>query len=207
MSNIEVEIISDSRARIYNKEYKAIASELDISIEKAKQLLKDGKAALVLRDKQKIDIEVLKDYMNYCKVILRSNTEACILGFKGTGFTTGRHSRNQIDPFRTAAVYNDGKTDIIVTNDMVAVFEDDIKYLGDAMYCMDGSSGDIVITSKRSAGGCREHTEYGIHYGSLTVEQLKEISIKNVVIQYSTGRSDQNIIVYASKDDIKKYSD
>lgn len=83
MSNIEVEIISDSRARIYNKEYKAIASELDISIEKARQLLKERRADLVLRDKQEIEIKELEKITNCCDVVIRAKTEVHILGNKG----------------------------------------------------------------------------------------------------------------------------
>ena len=203
MASIEVEIINSNRAKVYNKDYKGIASGAEISIDRAKQLLKENKAALVLRDKQKIYLEELKDYTSYCKVTLRSNTEACIEAYIGVSITSMLGITKALTGGRIV-IYNVGGADIEVERGMVGVIEDDVRYLNNAMYSIDGSSGEAVIVSKRSTKNYSDIAEDKTASKTFTVQRLIEMSNESLVTRLIKGRNGKYVLSYVSKGSIKE---
>lgn len=194
MPNIEVEIINDSRARIYNKEYKAIASEVDISIEKARQLLKERKADLVLRDKQEINIKQLEEFTNCCGVIIRAKTEVQIVGERGDML------------FGRLSVSNVGGKDINIEKAMAEVFKDDIRYLWNVAYSVDRSSGKSIIFAKNSfaVGSYVNSIGDEVEKGELTLQKVAEISKENIIIRCSMESNGKHIMRYISREEAER---
>ena len=203
MSKIEVEIINSNRAKVYNKDYKGIVSGAEISIDRAKQLLKENKASLVLRDKQKIGLEELKDYTSYCKVILRSNTEACIEAYIDVSITSMLGITKALTGGKIV-ILNVGKADIEIESGMAGVIEDDVRYLNNAMYSIDGSSGEAVIASKRSTTDYSDLAEEKTISKALTVQRLIKMSNESLVTRLIEGRHGKYVLSYVSKDSIKE---
>lgn len=101
-------------------------------------------------------------------------------------------------------MYNDDgskRSGIAFEKSYVEDFKENIKYLCNVMYTIDGSSGKSLIINKKSHGVYIDRLGNEVEKGELPLNELVEISSESLIIDYSLGCDEKPMLRYISKDE------
>ena len=170
--------------KLYNNKYKSITDGIEISSERAEELITSGKAGI-----QVIKQSVIP-YSIFMKALM--NTDVTILGYGVAIIDNSETNMLRYNSSDIIGVYNLWAKQVHIDKIIAGMFEDDIKYVEYPKYEIhDVDDGKMRIHRKeselRSKISC-ETAHMHPMMGESNLEQLEEFRKDHIIVNYTGGK-------------------